>query len=42
VTGQAVAKVGGVLRRPVVGRMIEAVTGAVLVGLGLRVATEPR
>jgi len=40
--GIAVAKVGDVLRRPLVRRMIEGVTGVVLVGLGLRVATEPR
>jgi threonine/homoserine/homoserine lactone efflux protein len=37
-----VAKVGDVLRRPLLRRVIEAVTGVVLVGLGLRVATEPR
>jgi threonine/homoserine/homoserine lactone efflux protein len=40
--GIAVAKVGDVLRRPLVRRVIEGVTGVVLVGLGLRVATEPR
>jgi threonine/homoserine/homoserine lactone efflux protein len=40
--GVAVAKVGDVLRRPLARRMVEAVTGVVLVGLGLRVATEPR
>jgi threonine/homoserine/homoserine lactone efflux protein len=40
--GIAVAKVGDVLRRPLVRRVIDGVTGVVLVGLGLRVATEPR
>jgi threonine/homoserine/homoserine lactone efflux protein len=38
----AVAKAGDVLRRPAVRRVLEAVTGAVLVALGLRVATERR
>ena len=37
-----VARAGDVLRRPVVRRAIEAVTGAVLVALGLRLATERR
>jgi threonine/homoserine/homoserine lactone efflux protein len=36
----AVAKAGDVLRRPLVRRLLEAVTGAVLVALGLRLATE--
>jgi threonine/homoserine/homoserine lactone efflux protein len=36
----AVARIGGVLRRPRVRRALDAVTGAVLVGLGLRLATE--
>jgi threonine/homoserine/homoserine lactone efflux protein len=36
----AVAKAGDVLRRPSVRRALEAATGAVLVGLGLRLATE--
>ncbi len=38
----AVAKAGDFLRRPRIRRAIEAVTGAVLVALGLRLATEPR
>jgi threonine/homoserine/homoserine lactone efflux protein len=38
----AVAQAGAVLRRPRVRRAIEAVTGAVLVALGLRLATERR
>jgi len=38
----AVAKAGDVLRRPVVKRAFDAVFGAVLVALGLRLATEPR
>lgn len=38
----AVAKAGGVLRRARVRRVVEAVTGTVLVALGLRLATEPR
>jgi threonine/homoserine/homoserine lactone efflux protein len=38
----AVAKAGGVLRRPRVRRAVEAVTGTVLVALGLRLATEHR
>jgi len=37
-----VARAGDVLRRPVIRRVIEAVTGAVLVALGLRLATERR
>ena len=43
-TGYAlvVARVGDVLRRDRVRRSIEAVTGLVLVGLGLRLATERR
>jgi threonine/homoserine/homoserine lactone efflux protein len=36
----AVAKAGDLLRRPRIRRAIEAVTGAVLVALGLRLATE--
>jgi threonine/homoserine/homoserine lactone efflux protein len=36
----AVAKAGDFLRRPKIRRAIEAVTGAVLVALGLRLATE--
>ena len=38
----AVAKAGGVLRRPAVRRALDAVTGAVLIALGLRLATERR
>jgi threonine/homoserine/homoserine lactone efflux protein len=38
----AVARAGDLLRRPRVRRTLDAVTGAVLVALGLRVATEPR
>ena len=36
----AVARVGMVLRRPIVRRAVEAVTGVVLTALGLRLATE--
>jgi threonine/homoserine/homoserine lactone efflux protein len=36
----AVAKAGDVLRRPSIRRAIEAVTGVVLVGLGLRLGSE--
>ena len=38
----AVARVGRVLRRPSVRRALEGVTGAVLIALGLRLATERR
>jgi threonine/homoserine/homoserine lactone efflux protein len=38
----AVAKAGDVLRRPAVRRYLDAVVGAVLVVLGLRLATERR
>jgi threonine/homoserine/homoserine lactone efflux protein len=38
----AVAKAGDVLRRPRIRRALDAVTGAVLVALGLRLATERR
>ena len=38
----AVAKAGEVLRRPRIRRTIDALTGAVLIGLGLRIATETR
>jgi threonine/homoserine/homoserine lactone efflux protein len=37
-----VAKAGDVLRRPRIRRLTEAITGAVLVALGLRLATERR
>jgi threonine/homoserine/homoserine lactone efflux protein len=38
----AVDRAGDVLRRPAVRRVLDAVTGAVLVALGLRLATERR
>jgi threonine/homoserine/homoserine lactone efflux protein len=38
----AVAKAGDVLRRPRVRRTLEGFTGVVLIGLGVRVATEQR
>jgi threonine/homoserine/homoserine lactone efflux protein len=38
----AVAKAGDVLRRPRIRRAIEGVTGALLIALGLRIATEQR
>jgi threonine/homoserine/homoserine lactone efflux protein len=38
----AVAKAGDVLRRPTIRRAFDAVLGAVLVALGLRLATERR
>ena len=38
----AVAKAGDVLRRPSIRRTIEGLTGAVLIGLGLRLAAERR
>jgi threonine/homoserine/homoserine lactone efflux protein len=37
-----VARLGSMLRRPVVRRVVDAVTGAVLVAFGLRLATERR
>jgi threonine/homoserine/homoserine lactone efflux protein len=37
-----VARVGAVLRRPSIRRVVEAVTGVVLTALGLRLATERR
>jgi threonine/homoserine/homoserine lactone efflux protein len=37
-----VARAGDVLRRPAIRRIIDAVTGAVLVGLGLRLASDRR
>jgi threonine/homoserine/homoserine lactone efflux protein len=37
-----VARAGDILRRPSVRRGLEAVTGTALIGLGLRIATEPR
>jgi len=38
----AVAKAGDVLRRPFIRRWIEGVTGALLIGLGVRIAAEQR
>ena len=38
----AVAKAGDVLRRPAIRRVLDAVVGTVLIGLGLRLATERR
>ena len=38
----AVAKAGEVLRRPRIRRTIDALTGAVLIGLGVRIATDTR
>jgi threonine/homoserine/homoserine lactone efflux protein len=37
-----VARAGDFLSRPAIRRVVEAVTGAVLVALGLRLATERR
>jgi len=36
----AVAKMGDLLRRSPVGRVFDAVTGTVLIALGVRLATE--
>jgi threonine/homoserine/homoserine lactone efflux protein len=38
----AVAKAGDILRRPLIRRVFDAVLGAALVALGIRVATERR
>ncbi len=38
----AVAKAGDLLRRPAIRRVIDAVTGAVLIAFGIRLATERR
>lgn len=38
----AVARVGNVLRRPSIRRTLEGITGAALVGLGIRLASESR
>jgi len=38
----AIARVGKVLRRPAIRRALEGFTGAALIGLGLRLATEDR
>lgn len=38
----AIARMGAVLRRPVIRRALEGITGAALVGLGLRLATSER
>ena len=40
--GVAVAKAGDVLRRPRIRRVLDTVTGTVLIAFGLRVATESR
>jgi len=37
----AIARASALLRRPRIGRSLEALTGTVLVGLGLRLAVEP-
>jgi RhtB (resistance to homoserine/threonine) family protein len=36
----AIARVGNVLRRPAIRRALEGITGAALIGLGLKLATE--
>jgi threonine/homoserine/homoserine lactone efflux protein len=43
-TGYAlmIARVGNVLRRPAIRRALEGITGAALIGLGLKLATEDR
>jgi threonine/homoserine/homoserine lactone efflux protein len=38
----AIARIGNVLRRPAVRRVLEGITGAALIGLGLKLATEER
>src|SRR5262249_44484194 len=38
----AVARVGNVLRRPSIRRILEGITGAALVGLGIKLASESR
>jgi threonine/homoserine/homoserine lactone efflux protein len=38
----AVARIGAFLNRPSIRRAVEAVSGAVLIALGLRLATERR
>jgi threonine/homoserine/homoserine lactone efflux protein len=38
----AIARVGNVLRRPAIRRTLEGLTGATLIGLGLKLATEER
>lgn len=38
----AIARIGNTLRRPRIRRTLEAVTGAALIGLGLRLASEER
>ena len=37
-----VARIGALLRRPAIRRVLEGLTGAVLVGLGIRLALEHR
>ena len=38
----AIAKAGDLLRQPAIRRALEAATGIVLIGLGLRIAAEQR
>ena len=38
----AIARIGNVLRRPAIRRVLEGITGAALIGLGLKLATEER
>jgi len=38
----AIARIGKVLRRPAIRRALEGITGAALIGLGLKLATEDR
>ena len=38
----AIARIGKVLRRPAIRRALEGITGAALIGLGLKLATENR
>ncbi|HSS87210.1 MAG TPA: LysE family translocator [Reyranella sp.] len=38
----AIARIGTVLRRPAIRRALEGITGAALIGLGLKLATEDR
>lgn len=38
----AIARIGNVLRRPAIRRVLEGITGAALIGLGLKLATQER
>ena len=38
----AIARIGNLLSRPAIRRMLDGITGAVLIGLGLRLAAEDR